>query len=55
MCIRDSSGTLEPGQIWLSLGLLTAFSLAYLWLSKALYRTILYKARVDATLSTTEG
>ena len=50
-----SSGTLEPGQIWASLGLLAVFSLAYLWLSKALYRIILYKARVDATLSTTEG
>ena len=48
-----AQGTLDRYQILLSIGLLILFSLGYLLASGVLYRTVLRKARVDATLNTT--
>jgi len=45
-------GTLSNGEIMTSIGLLVVFSIIYLFLSKYLYRVILYRARVEASLDT---
>lgn len=46
----SAQGTLTPGQIVGIWGLLMAFNIIYILASKNLYRVILRKARVDATL-----
>jgi len=48
----SASGSATTGQIISYWGLLLGFSVAYLVLSRGLYRVILYKARVDASLDT---
>jgi ABC-2 type transport system permease protein len=47
-----AGGTAATAQIAGYLGLLLAFSVVYLLISRSLYNTILYKARVDASLDT---
>jgi ABC-2 type transport system permease protein len=48
----SASGSGTPAQIMGYWGLLLGFSCIYLVLSRGLYRVILYKARVDASLDT---
>jgi ABC-2 type transport system permease protein len=48
----SASGSDTPAQIMGYWGLLLGFSCIYLVLSRGLYRVILYKARVDASLDT---
>jgi len=49
----SAQGTLEINQIFISWGLLIIFSAIYIVGSGALYRLVLKRARVDATLNTT--
>ena len=48
----SARGTMSPDQIIFSWLLLLAFSIAYILFSNGLYRKILYRARVDASLDT---
>ncbi len=48
-----AQGTLEINQIFLSWGMLIIFSAVYIIGSGSLYRLVLKRARVDATLNTT--
>jgi ABC-2 type transport system permease protein len=47
-----ASGTLSVNQILFAWAMMIAFSLAYVLLSDGLYRKILYRARVEASLDT---
>lgn len=47
-----SSGTLPANQILFAWAMMIAFSTAYVLLSEGLYRKILYRARVEASLDT---
>jgi ABC-2 type transport system permease protein len=47
-----TSGTLSTNQILFAWAMMVAFSLAYVLLSEGLYRKILYRARVEASLDT---
>jgi ABC-2 type transport system permease protein len=47
-----ASGTLSVNQILVAWAMMIAFSLAYVLLSDGLYRKILYRARVEASLDT---
>jgi ABC-2 type transport system permease protein len=49
----SARGTLEINQIFISWALLIIFSVVYIIGSSALYRLVLRRARVDATLNTT--
>jgi len=49
----SARGTLEINQIFISWALLIIFSVVYIIGSSALYRLVLKRARVDATLNTT--
>lgn len=49
----SARGTLEINHIFVSWGLLIVFSAIYIIGSRALYRIVLKRARVDATLNTT--
>ncbi len=51
----SARGTLAPAQITGVWAMLMLFNLAYILVSRALYRIILRKARVDATLNMTEN
>lgn len=48
-----ANGSLTLNEIIFSWGMLILFSLIYVFGSKALYRVVLHRARVDATLDTT--
>jgi ABC-2 type transport system permease protein len=48
----STSGTLSNDQIFFAWAMMIAFSIIYVLLSESLYRRILYKARVDASLDT---
>ena len=48
-----SSGDMQNSEIFLSILFLVVFSTTYIFLSRWLYRIVLRKARVDATLDTT--